>query len=127
MRNIVFTIFIAVILIAGFQMCFGDDPQLSITKSNQSVILTWPLTADTNWVLATTSLDPPFESNGVVYILAKHIYPSNRYSTNGTNLFIVLPVDYSGNTFYTLLTNNFPTLTPPTNIFPTLNPPQTGS
>jgi hypothetical protein len=112
MRKTIPIILAAVTLGAGFQMCLGDGPPLSITTSNQNVILTWPR-ADTNWVLVETGgLDTYFESNGVLHIEAKKIISSNNYGTNGTNFFIVLPVDPSGNRFYMLLTNNFPT--PPT-------------
>jgi hypothetical protein len=108
MRKIIPLILVIVALSAGFQMCFGDGPLLSITTSNQNVILTWPQ-ACTNWVLVeTTGLETPYESNGVIYIEAKHIYPTNRYGINGTNFFIVLPVDLSGSRFYILQTNIFP-------------------
>jgi hypothetical protein len=119
MRKITLIIFIAVELSAGFQMCFGqgrgnggnfgNGPQLSIMTTNQSVILTWPQTP-TNWVLLETPavpLDASYVSNGVIYIEAQRItvYLSSDYSTNGTNYFIVLPIDYSANKFYRMQTN----------------------
>jgi hypothetical protein len=110
MRKTIPTVFVAMMLSAGFQMCFGDGPSLSITTSNKNVILTWSQTP-TNWVLIeTTGLDTYFVSNGVVYIEAhrKTIIPSANYGTNGTNYFVVLPIDYTANRFYMMQTNDFP-------------------
>jgi hypothetical protein len=121
MRKSTLIIFIAAALSAGFQMCFGqgrggnfeNGPQLSIMASNQSVILTWSQTP-TNWVLVETpALDTSYVSNGVVYTEAhrRTVIPSANYGTNGTNFFVVLPID-STNKFYLMQTNVAPPLPP---------------
>jgi hypothetical protein len=111
MRNTISIIFVGVTLFAGFHLCFGDGPPLSITTSNQNVILTWPL-ANTNWVLVETGgLDTSYVSNDVIYITPyrKRIIQSNTYLTNGDNFYVVLPIDFSTtNKFYMLRTNDLP-------------------
>jgi hypothetical protein len=121
MRKSTLIILIAVALSARFQTCFGqgngrgvnfgNGPQLSIMESNQSVILTWPQTP-TNWVLLETpGLNTySYGSNGVIYIDVQRmtLIPSANYGTNGTNYFVVLPIDYSTNKLYMMQTNNFP-------------------
>jgi hypothetical protein len=111
-------IFIAVALTTEFQICFGlgrggnieKGPQLSITTTNQSVILTWRQTP-TNWaLLESPALDTSYVSNGVVFIKEhrRTIIPSANYGTNGTNQFVVLSIDYSANQFDRMQTNGFP-------------------
>jgi hypothetical protein len=114
MRKTIPIIFVVVMLIAGFQMCFGDGLPLSITKSNENVILTWPQTS--NWVLvATSGLDYCYVSNDVMYCEAylRHTISSANFRTNGTNFSVVLPLDFTMNQFYLLQTNDFPPLPPP--------------
>ena len=99
-----------VTLVAGLCVCLGDGPPLSITRTNESVVLTWPQT-DGSWLLVETpGLDYSYTSNGVVYVVShrRTVIPATSYSTNGTDLFVVLPLDLSTSKFYFLQTNNFP-------------------
>jgi hypothetical protein len=101
---------------------FGGGPPLSITTSNQNVIITWPQTGTNYVLLETGGFDTSFRSNDVVYmtVYREEIISSDNYRTNGTNVFVVLPVDFTGNRFYMLKTNYFSAPPPPQ-----LGPPQT--
>src|SRR5436305_830905 len=88
MHKITLAVIFSAMLLAGFGVCSGDVLPLSIIKSNDTVILTWPQTSG-GWLLVETpGLDYFFVTNGVVY---KHVYgrttiPSASYSTNGANI-----------------------------------------
>jgi len=109
-------VFVAVLLIARLHPCFGDSPLLSITSSNTNIMLTWPQTSN-NWVVVemTKLTSDYFVSNGVTYYIPRkrNIIPTSSYGTNGNNLFVVLPIDFSTNKFYMLQTNNLPPPPPP--------------
>jgi hypothetical protein len=108
-RNAFLVTVVAVALIAGFTACFGDSPTLSITKSNNNVIITWPQTASNLVLVATPGLDHVYySSNDVVYveIYPRTIIPASKYVTNGANISVVLPID-STNKFFLLQTNVF--------------------
>jgi hypothetical protein len=98
---------------------FADGPRLSLTKSNENVLLTWSQT-NGNWLLyEVDDLDYSYVSNGVTYrvVHPRRNIPTALYSTNGSVVSIALPVDFSlTNRFYMLHTNNLP---PP----PVLSPP----
>jgi hypothetical protein len=106
-------IILVVASIAGCQVCLGDGLLLSITASNQNVIITWPRTATNLVLIETTGLDTSFVSNGIVYVEAhrRHIIPSSSYLTNGEYFYTVLPIDFTvTNKLYWLGTND---VTPP--------------
>ena len=111
MRNLTPIPGVTMMLLAVYCTCFGDNPPLSVTRSNGNVILTWPKTNESWLLVETDGLDHCYVSNGVFYCEAyrRRIISGDRYGTNGNTIFIVLPVDFSiTNRFYTLQTNNFP-------------------
>jgi len=111
MRNVTSISVLLVILLTVCSACFADGPQLTITRSNDNVILTWPQTNGDWRLIETDGLDHCYVSNDVVYceVYRQKIISSQLYSTNGNTVFAVLPIDYSmTNRFYMLHTNNFP-------------------
>jgi hypothetical protein len=115
MRKTIAAAFGAVLMSGGLKMCFAGGPALSITTSNQNVIITWPQTSTNYLLIETEGFDTYYKSNNVIYETAyRHrIISSGNYRTNGSNFFVVLPVDLSVNKFYMIQTNNFtPQMTP---------------
>jgi hypothetical protein len=111
MRSLIPIAVVTVILLAVCCACFAGSPQLTITRSNSNVILTWPQTNGDWRLIETDGLDYCYVSNGVTYCEAyrQKIISSQLYGTNGNTIFAVLPIDYSiTNRFYMLRTNNFP-------------------
>src|ERR1051325_8551325 len=106
-RYVVTILVLAAGFLAGVNSIFGDGPRLSIIRSNENVILTWPQTGG-NWHVVEMPIVGSYcyESNGDQYceIAARRILTRNP-NTNGTNLFVVLPLVASENRFYVLQTN----------------------
>ncbi len=111
MRHNILVILITVAWIVGFHVCFGDSPKLSITRSNANMILTWPQTSGSWQLFETQGLDYYSTSNGVPYkkVYPRTFAPNSSYSTNGANILVVYPTDFSATTaFFLLHTNNPP-------------------
>jgi hypothetical protein len=109
-RNVCLFLGTAVILITGFNVCVAGNPALSISQSNTNVMITWPAQTSSNLVLVgTPGFDHiTFASNNVIYV---EIYPRliisrTKYTTNGSNISVILPMD-SANMFFLLQTNDF--------------------
>lgn len=103
-------------LVTGIQLCCGDGSTLSITRSNNTVILTWPQNTN-NWVLAETEgLDYSYVSNDIAYRMAyrRYLVPTNNYVTAGSNVFVVVPITSSAQKFFLLETNRPGGPLPPT-------------
>jgi hypothetical protein len=115
-------ILFAIILIVGFQVCFGDSPaaapgshpsgpHISITKSNENVIVTWPHTFDSWHILRLTAFGYVVSNsvsngftNSIIHRATTEPVSQASYLTNGTNILVILPLD-STNRFFLLRTN----------------------
>lgn len=99
---------------AGAKVCFSGDPELSITLSNQSVVLTWPKTA-TNWILNVTSNLRPvsYESNGIIYSEAERLPSPTAQGEDGTNLYAVYRVEPDVSRFFRLQSTSNSLVLPP--------------
>jgi len=114
MRHLFTSTLIIIALATVTNNSVGGDPPLSITKSNDFVIFTWPAT-NGNWQLLQSSrLDRCHESNGVIYCEAYRVWniTGTNHNESGTNISFTLPINYTGNHFYILQTNPFPDLLP---------------
>jgi hypothetical protein len=109
-RNALLFLVAAATLAAGFNACLGDSPTLSITTSNNNVIITWPAQTSSNLVLIETpGLDHVvYSSNDVIYVevYPRKIVSRSNYLTNGSNISVTVSVD-STSKFYLLQKDNF--------------------
>ncbi len=111
MRNLILIPVVIVILLAMYCGCFAGGPPLTITRSNDSVILTWPQTNGGWRLIETDGLDYCYVSNDVAHceVYLQKLISTQLYATNGITISVVLPIDYSiKNRFYMLHTNDFP-------------------
>jgi hypothetical protein len=114
MRGIVSIGLFVLMLGAGAKVCFSGDPELSITLSNQSVVLTWPKTA-TNWILNVTSnlRHVSYESNGIIYIEAERLPSPTAQGEDGTNFYAVYRVEPDVSRFFRLQSTSNSLVRPP--------------
>ena len=97
MRNLIPSAVVTVILLAVYCACFAGSPQLTIKRSNDNVILTWPQTNGDWRLIETDGLDYCYVSNDVNYceVYRKKIISTQLYATNGITISVALPIDYS--------------------------------
>lgn len=103
-------------LLAGFRLCYGDPPPMSISRSNDTVTVSWRQTTNAWQVFAKSGWDRDVYSNGVVIYReifeTELIRPATNviFQTNGSNISVTMPIDHTGNQkwFFLEPTNNLP-------------------
>jgi hypothetical protein len=107
-------------LLTGLRLCYGDPPPLSISRSNDTVRVSWQQTTNGWQLTAKGQWYYTIDSNGVVQVeRTQFIHPSTNvfFQTNGSNIFVTLPIDPTVSTKFFFLepTNSLPPF-PPTEL-----------